>query len=1063
MFKKLLVPKLRGHFSRKDWLKAMFILVGVGASNGYSQTTDSTTIINEPKDQVEAPATNGKVITGQVLSKADNSPVVGAIVFIKGTNVATETDENGNYSITVPAESANGTLVIKYDDDSTTELPLATTTNFNVQREEDVTKLETVQIIGYGTQEKEDVTGAISSVKGSEIVKVVVADPAQAIQGRVTGVNVTQNTGAPGSPLNIQVRGVGTIGNSKPLFVVDDVPVGDISYLNQNDIESIDILKDASAAAVYGARAANGVVLITTKKGHSKKATFEFNYLTGVSKAWKKLDMLDAKEWSTLKNEALFAAGKAPLYNPDTMGSGTNWQDQIFRQAKMNSYHLAASGGTEKLTYYVSGGYLNQQGIVKGSGYERFSLNTNTNYQVSKKFNVGSFMNFATSERKIVNDEGVFESVLANALKADPLSPVYSGRGRDSLYAPNKTNDGRNPMAIIAARDNRDKNLNFIGRWFGQYELIKGLKLKTSVSYFTNNTTNTRFEPSFFVKNSDGQFRTDTNRTLTKSQSWNNQLTWENSINYEKTLAEKHKFGALVLMGMQKNRSEYFQAVKRNMPTNNPADQYFDQGSVVSQIKGNASENALLSYMARINYEYDNKYLITATIRRDASSRFPEANRWGTFPSVAAGWKISEEKFFAPLKKTISFAKLRASAGRLGNQNIGYTDYPYTTNLSTGQNYTFNDQIVFGTAPKSNANTNVTWEKVTTTNVGLDLAFLNNKILFSADYFTRQTKDMLINKNVSSIAGYEDAPVVNAGTMLNKGLELMAEYRNQDSKIKYSIGGNITFIKNKVTSLDADVLGESVSNNSDGYVQKTVQGMPIAQFFGYKVDHIVQTSEEAAQLRSSGYQGQVQAGDFKFVDINNDGKIDANDRTFIGSPLPKFTYGLNGTVAYNNFDLSIFFQGVSGNKIFNGGKLAYGSSDFSNNYGKTADMIDRWTGPNTSTTTPRVVDGDPNQNGRISSYFVESGSYLRLKNIQLGYTIPDKFMQKVRMQKVRVYVAGQNLLTWTKYSGLDPEIGASNYNYGNGSNQPNPLEIGVDRGGTYPQARTWQFGLTAAF
>lgn len=1060
MFKKLLVPKLRGHFSRKDWLKAMFILVGVGASNGYSQTTDSTTIINEPKDQVEAPATNGKVITGQVLS-ADNTPVVGAIVFIKGTDVATETDENGNYTITVSQENANGTLVIKYDDESTTELPLATTTNFNVK--DDVTKLETIQIIGYGTQEKEDVTGSISSVKSSEIVKVIVADPAQAIQGRVTGVNVAQNTGAPGSPLNIQVRGVGTIGNSKPLFVVDDVPVGDISYLNQNDIESIDILKDASAAAVYGARAANGVILITTKKGSPKKTTFEFNYLTGVSKAWRQIDMLDGKEWAILKNESLLAAGKAPMYNPDTIGSGTNWQDQIFRNAKMNSYHLAASGGTDRLNYHVSGGYLNQEGIVKGSNYERFTVNTNANYKVSKRLNIGSFMNIATSTRKIINDEGYFESVISNALKSDPLAPVYSGRGGDSLYAPNNTTDARNPLSIIASRDNRDKVLNFIGRWFADYQIVKGLKFKTSLSYFSNNTTNQKFEPSFYVKNAAGQFRSDSNRTVTRAQTTNNQITWENSLNYEKTIAEKHKFGALLLMGMQDNKNEWFEAVKRNVPSNDLADQYFDQASTVATIKGNSSENALLSYMARINYEYANKYLLTATVRRDASSRFPESNRWGTFPSVAAGWKISEEEFFKSLKKTISFMKLRASLGRLGNQNIGYTDYPFTTNLSSGQNYTFNDQIVYGTAPKSNSNTGVTWEKVTTSNIGLDFAFLNNKVLFSADYFTRQTKDMLINKNVSSIAGYEDAPVANAGTMMNKGLELMAEYRNQDSKLKYSIGGNITFIKNKVTNLEAPIYGEQISNLDGSNVQITQKGSAIAQFYGYKVDHIIQTAEEAAQLRASGYQEKAQAGDFKFVDANNDGKINADDRQILGSPLPKFTYGINGSLAYMNFDLSIFFQGVSGNKIFNGGKLFYGSSDMSTNNNKSADIIERWTGPNSSTEVPRVVDGDPNGNGLPSSYFVESGSYIRLKNIQLGYTLPNKFTEKIKIQKLRFYVAGQNLLTWTKYSGLDPEIGASNYNYGGGSNQPNPLEIGVDRGGTYPQARTWQFGITAAF
>lgn len=1059
MFKKL--PKLWCHFSRKDWLNLMFIIVGVGASSSYSQTTDSTAIIEAPKDEIVAPAPNtDKVISGQVLSKSDNSPVVGAVVFIKGTNIATETDENGNYTLSVPQSEANGTLVVKYDDESTTELPLATTTNFTVVREDDVTKLETVQIIGYGVQEKSDVTGAISSVKSEELTRVTVTDPTLAMQGRATGINVTQNTGAPGSPITIRIRGVATIGNSDPLYVVNGVPVDNINFLNSNDIQSIDVLKDASSCAVYGARGANGVVLVTTKAGSSKKASFNFNYLTGQSEAWKKMNLLNGAQYAMLSNEANMAKNGTIKYaDPASYGEGTDWQDQIFRKANMSNYNLSANGGTEKSTYYVSGSYLTQEGIIKNSNYERFNFLVNADYQASRKFKVGSFANVAFYERNQLYDQDPYNSVIATALQMDPITPVFSGLGGDTLYASgiNRT-DKPNPMALLNTRFNKDQGVTLLGRWFAEYELIRGLKFKSTLGYQYGSNTNSGFRGRYVMVDDNKDVVTNQTNpiaTVVKGQGIGTQLLFENSLNYEKTIAERHKFGILALVGAQKNRGEGFDASKQKTNSNDPNDQYLDAALTDSTATagGGFSEYALLSYLGRINYEFDNKYLFTANVRLDGSSRFPEASRWGTFPSFAAGWKISEEEFFAPLKKTVSFLKLRGSWGKLGNQNIPGGDYPYTTNIANGVNYAFNGSVATGSAPLGLGNTKIKWENVTTSNIALDLGLYNNKVLFSVDYFTRMTTDMLARKTLPQYAGIVESPYVNIGKIRNRGVELSLEYRNEDSKFKYSVKGNMTLIKNKVLEM-GDELFEGRYRTY--FTNVTRAGQSVAEFYGYQTDGIIQTEEEAARIRASGgTMNQAQAGDIKFKDINNDGVVNDKDRTYLGSPLPKVYYGVSGAAQYGSFDLNVTFQGVAGNKIFNGSAVQLMGGDPNSNM--SAEMLNRWTGPGTSNDVPRVIAGDPNANARMSSRFVESGSYLRIKNLQIGYTIPNKITYKVGFQKFRVYVAGQNILTFTKYTGLDPEIGT--YNYGNNSS----LNIGVDAGGTYPQARTWQFGVNATF
>ncbi len=1043
------------------------LLAGTISLNSYAQVgVDSTGAPQQAPapPPVVAPApvppqVGERTISG-VVKDQKGEPVIGATVSVKGTNIGVVTDENGAFTVKVPEANAGGTLVIAYVGYTTLELPLATTTNFDLVLQD--VEIEEVVVVGYGTQEKEDVTGAISSVKGADLAKVVVTDPSQAIQGRAPGVTVTQNSGSPGSPLSIRVRGVGTVGNASPIYVVNGMPVTDISYLNTNDIESIDVLKDASSAAIYGNRAANGVILITTKKGSPKKATFDFAYLTGFSKPWKRYQLLDANQWAVLKNESLMGNGQAPAYNPDTIGSGTNWQDQIFTTGRMNSYFLSAAGGTEKTTYYLGGGYLSQGGIVRNSSYDRYNFNVNVVTNATKRITLGAYSNISYSDRLVANDAGDYTSVLSGALAMNPMTGIYSGRGGDSIYAAHPQGDAYNPVAQINNRTNRVKGLSYLGYFYGEYKILKSLTFRTNVgANFSNNNTSD-FRNSYYLKPGQSQSA----NSITKQIDENGSVLWENSLKFDDTFLDKHHVTALALWGVQDTRLEFVKTVATNTPSNDASNQYLSAATSASATaSGTVSESFLLSYLGRLNYEYSNKYLLTANIRRDATSRFSKANRVGLFPSVAAGWKISEENFFAPLRSTISFLKLRGGWGQVGNQNLSgvLMDYPTATSVYTGQNYSFGDSVATGSAPQSVGNPNLKWETVTTANIALDMAFFNNRLTFTVDYFTRTTTDMLLQKKVPSVVGLEVNPYVNGGKITNRGLELSAEYRNQYKDVKYRIGGNITFIKNKVIDVGDPIYDGQFRGN---LINVTQNGGTVGQFYGYQTDGIVQTQAEAQALQS--YQPGVQAGDFKYKDVNGDGKIDANDRTNIGSPIPKFTYGFYADVNWKNFDLTMLWQGSYGNKIFNGSKYVLESSDMTNYNNKDVKMLDRWTGPGTSNTIPRVAENDPN-NLLISNYYVESGSYLRLKVLQIGYTLPEAWTQRAKLQRVRIFVGAQNLLTFTKYSGLDPEIGNNNYattnNTSNAVASPaaSPLDFGIDRGGNYPQARTWQFGFNLSF
>ncbi|MCR6639093.1 MAG: TonB-dependent receptor [Sporocytophaga sp.] len=993
---------------------------------------------------MQAMAQDAIPITGRIVSD-DGESIPGVTIAIKGTSAGTITDENGDFSISVP--DSNAVLVVSYIGFVTQEVKVGSQTVVNVKLPAD-NKLDEVVVVGYGTQRKEDVTGSVTVVKSAELNKNVVIDATQSIQGRVTGVSVTQNSGAPGAPLSVRVRGVGTINGSSPFYVVNGVPVLDISTINSNDIESMSILKDAAAAAIYGSRAANGVVLITTKGGSPKKTTFDFNYLTGVSREWKRYNLLDAKEWATLRNEASMTDNGTVLYNPDTIGAGTDWQDQIFRKAMMKSYSLNASGATDKLSYYLGGGYLSQEGILKNSAYERYTFNTKLDYQLAKRLKVGTFMNIASFNRKQLYDGDPYNSIIANSLNMDPITPLYSGLGGDSIFGSGATRtDVPNPLARLTYYNNRYKGFNFLGSWFAEYEIIKNLKVKTSLGYLYNNLDNQQFNGKYFVSANENLQESQ----VVMQQNQNKNLIWENSVTYEKTVAENHKLSGLFMFGAQNNTASYFRGAKNNTFNNDPSQWYLNSATGTATANSQMTEYSMLSYLFRINYEFKDKYQLQVNTRYDGTSRYLDKNKYGIFPSIAAGWILSEETFMQPIKSYVNYFKLRGSYGKLGNQDnpARYAEYPTTTNIFSGYNY----GGFFGSAPLGSGNKDLKWETVTTSNIAVDLRFLNNRLAFTAEYFTKKTADMIYRKQVPYYAGTEEPPFVNGGTMLNKGLELAADYTNWIGKLQYNVGVNFTTIKNKVTKLEDPIYQGQFRTV---YTNITQQGSPIAQFYGWETNGIVQTAEEAAALQTA--QPGVRPGDFKFKDLDGDGIITDKDRTTLGSPLPKFTYGINGNVAYKGFDFSLLLQGSYGNKLFNGSKYTLEGGVPNSNFSDA--MLDRWTGTGTSNDVPRVSSNDVNNNRRPSNYYVESGSFLRVRSMQIGYTLPDKLPQLVKLQKVRVFIMAQNLFTFTKYSGLDPEIGTYTPDFNVTSSY---LDIGVDKGGTYPQARTWFFGINASF
>ena len=1014
-----------------------------------------------------------RIVTGRVVD-AQNQPLPGVSVVLKGTETSdrtkgTTTDIDGRYQLSIPDNGA--TLQFSYIGYTTQEVAVGNQTTVNVKLVDDAKALSEVVVVGYGTQKKSDLTGAVSTVTAKDIGRLPVGGIDQALQGKAAGVRVTQSSGQPGEGVSIRIRGVGTINDNSPLFIIDGVPTKDPgSLLNPNDVESMSVLKDASSASIYGARAANGVIVVTTKRGKSGAPRVSFNSYTGIQQHGRLIPMANTAEYVKIYNEAAntdnAAIGDPTLFrklitaDPATLPN-TNWQEAIFRTAPIQNYQLSISGGTERSHYLLSGNFFEQQGIILNSGYKRYALRTSVDTDIKGKVKVGTNLNLTFAKRTIVGSSGDGYggnggSIVRYALFHTPAVAVYDSTGNyiDLPSRPDLYGDGYNPVGLANKQDNKQNQYRVFGNLYAEWQITKDLRFRTDGGLDLNISNQKTYNENWGTNG-----RINSPATLSNRFSTSSNLNWNNTLNYTHIFAEKHDVSALVGTEAIQNIGRDLVGTDRNFLNQDLTLRYLGQGN--DPLGRSSSEGdqrwKLFSQFARINYAYDNKYLATANVRRDGSSRFSPQNRYATFFSGSVGWNIDQEAFFQPLNKFMTALKLRASIGQLGNQDIG--NYPYASIVGSGFNYPLGSplQTNNGYAIVGRGNSNVKWEASTQTDIGLDAAFFRNKLQVNLDYFIKNTSDVLVPIPVPRSGGTAGVPYVNAGKVQNKGIEAEVIYRDKIGPVTFDITANGSFIKNNVVSLSdgRPIPGGRIDNGV--FATLTEPGYPIGSFYMLTQTGIFQSKEE---IFTSAFQGNnIQPGDVKFADLNGDGRIDQNDRSHVGSPIPTLLYGLTLNAQWKGFDLSAFFQGVSGNKIYY--QVATDIEGFYRSFNVTQRVVqDHWQGPGTSNTQPRVSWQGSSNNKLASTRFLESGAYTRLKNLQIGYTLSDRISQKAGLSSVRIYVAGQNLLTFTKYPGLDPEQQTSN-NVGN-EQFKGDVAVGIDWG-TYPSAKTYTLGFNVAF
>jgi TonB-linked SusC/RagA family outer membrane protein len=941
-----------------------------------------------------------------------------------------------------------------------------------VAESDSIDGVDEVVVVGYGTQKKSNVTGAISKVKSKDLQDVPLTRVEQALQGRTSGVQILQNSGQPGSSSVVRIRGTASINGSNPLYVVDGVVItGGIDYLNPNDIETIEVLKDAASAAIYGARGANGVIIVTTKSGKKGAMKVNVSMYRGTQNAWKTLPVLNATEYATLQNEMAAAAGQAPKFaDPRSLGQGTDWQSKVFNpSAPMSNIEINLSGSTDKIQYYASISKYDQEGIVAAgkSNYNRLTARLNTIIQASNRLKFGWNAAYTNVQSMSVAENTEFGSPLGRALNIDPLTPLYETnpfllsqnpysiggalrknlmRDAGGIYGISSivTSEIVNPVAALMTENNTGWSDKIVNNTYAEYEIIKGLKFKTSIGTDLAFYGGYGFRPSYYLNATNFL---DTNFVY---QNFNRALTWvwDNSISYS-TKINKHNIDLVAGHSAQETTGTFIGGSKRDVPTQNPDDatiNYARNANSRDVYGGKWERYAIESYFSRVNYNFNGKYLLTAILRADASSRFGSNYRWGYFPSISGGWNMHEESFWKP-NKYIQTLKLKSGWGMSGNDAAGSLEYAAT--ISGGRSYSFgsSETLTNGTSPTQVANPDLHWETVTQTNFGFESRIFKN-INLGLDIYQKNTTGMMSRPVLPDYIG-NDAPTSNVGTMVNKGIDIEANYSKiLKNGLSVNIGGNISFVNNEVTLIgnQTGFLSGAKWGPQSLEISRITEGQAIGHFYGYKTDGIFQTIDEVNNYKNADgklIQKDAVAGDLKFVDVNNDGVIDEKDRTIIGNPTPSFVYGLNISLKFKGFDLMIFGQGVEGNDIYN----ATRRYDLPN-ANMNAAAINRWTGAGSSNQYPRLTLQDNNNNfARSSDFYVEDGSFFRIKNFQIGYRIPDKILKKWNIAGMRIYYSASNLFTFTNYSGFDPEIG-------NG--------YGIDRG-IYPQARMNSLGLSLNF
>lgn len=969
-----------------------------------------------------------KSVSGTVNLSDDPGSVPGVAVQIAGTTRGMLTNMEGKYQINLKDEDS--VLIFSYIGYKTQRIRIEGRAQIDVILQVQSITKEEVVIVGYGTQKKSDVSGSVGSVKREDLVKVPNNNVMQSLQGKVAGVQVVSNSGAPGDAPKVRIRGVGTINSGNdPLYVVDGVFMKDISSINSSDIESIEVLKDASSAAIFGVEGANGVVLVTTRQGKEGKPTINFSSEVGVQSLSKKIDLLNGRDFAILVNEM-----NPGTYNNINAVPNTDWQDQVFKKgARIQNYQFSTSGGSKNSTYYFGLGYFNQEGIVPKSNFERVSIRANYSTELNDYIKIGTNVTVAPYQRQ--NTADVIGTVYRAIPTAKARIDTGSGYGEVVGYG--------NPLAAIDYNNSYEKGLNGIGNVFAEVKLPFGLKYRFSYGFDMNYARTVSFTPVYFVSPTQSNPIND----LVSGRYTRNNATIDNLLYFNKQVG-KHSLDVLGGYSLYSNRNENLSVVGQNIIRNTSNMWYMDAGQVVG---ANTSESASIlhkqSFFGRVNYTFAERYLLTATYRVDGSSNFGSNNKYGAFPSLALGWLLSEEDFIRNIPN-ISHMKIRTSWGKLGNQNIDVTDRLTVVNSQNPAIFGPGNTLTQGATYDKTSNPNLKWETTTQFDAGMEFGFYKNKLSLEFDYYHRLTEDILVLLATPGHTGNGPFTRVrtNAASVVNSGFELTANWRDEIGKVKYRIGGNATTIKNEVKSLgaaiaaDEFIVGGGLGNGQN--VTRTQADQPIGAFYGFQTNGIFQNAADVA--KGPVLNSFQEPGDLKFKDLNDDGKVDfTNDRTFIGSPIPTFIFGFNAGVSYMDFDLSADFQGQMGNKIYNG-KAAVRPvlANYESNY------LNRWSPTNPSNSVPRATAGGDNFSP--SDFLLQNGSYLRLRTLTLAYNIPETFSQKWKIQKASLYLRATNLITWTKFTGYSPEVGGSD------------LGAGIDLG-TYPVTRVLAAGLNVSF
>ncbi|WNJ17660.1 TonB-dependent receptor [Pontibacter sp. G13] len=1011
-------------------------------------------------------------VSGKVTSATDGMALPGATVLVKGTTVGAFADDNGSFSIEVPGE--NSVLIISYIGFVKQEIPVNGQSNITVVLTEDRGGLEEVIITGYTAQSRKDVVGAVSSVSSEDISALPVVGPEQALQGRAPGVTVSTE-GGPGGAAYVRVRGIGTINNNNPLYIIDGVPVGSgLNGINPNDIDNIQVLKDASAASIYGSRAANGVVIVNTKQGDVAGTTINFDAYYGTQRAGNFPELLTPQELADVIWQADLNAGLTPNHPQYGSGaqpvlptklndfttanqSGTNWFDEIFNPAPIQSYNLSVSGGNQSGSYFLSTNYFNQDGVVLGTYLDRYTIRANSNGRVNDKITVGENMTVAYSRRNTIDNQNV-ENPISMALRMPSIVPVYDDNGNFAGSGVGGVGNAQNPVAELTRNaDDYVDRLRLLANAYLTAEIVEGLTFRSTIGV----QYNTQYGVDYSIQNPEAAEPRSSN-ALNEGSNYYGAWTWSNTIRYKTDIGTNHHIDVFAGTEAVNQTFRQINAGRTTFFTDDIDFRYLNSGEAGITNGSFGSSSSLFSVFGKAAYNFADRYLVDATIRRDGSSRFGENNPYGVFPAFSGAWRISEEAFM----EDVSFVddlKLRVGWGKMGNQSIG--DYSFANQYRTNLNLASyditgsNTSVLAGYDLAAIGNPDLRWETSTTTNIGIDATLMNGRINVILDAYERITSDMLLRKPKSAFYGVADVPFVNIGDMRNRGFDLGISFANKaGAEFTYDLQATISAYKNEVTKLsdqeDAFISGGSLRSFT---TTRTESGMPLAYFFGYEVEGIFNTAEEVAN-HPMGQGGdnaifsnpEDGVGRFIYADTNGDGIVSDDDRTMIGSPHPDFTYSLNSTFGYKNFDLNIFLQGTQGNDLYQGNRYFTDFFSFQGNRGVA--MMDAWTPENTDATLPQLNSTNPNDEAKPSSYFIEDGSYLRVKNVTLGYTMPSSVADKIGMKKLRIYVQGSNLLTFTNYSGLDPEVSLDNF-FGSDTQG-----IGIDRG-NYPVTRQFVIGV----